>query len=174
MQQIGDGIYFKKGDPLNKTKSESSNQPNNQAPPKSYNFQQNYIFKNNAELVKLMENEFHEIGDEVRLIYENSEEMITYDPSDYDLIQAVHENLIIINEKVDRMKGLQREIKMYNPISPVVDFNIEGLFTSDFNEKIKGVQMKEKSEGKKLAEVMLPELDSFGNNKGEIINEIEL
>ena len=55
-----------------------------------------YIYKNNGELIVLLEKDFQEIAEEINLIYLNNKEMMEYDSTDDDLLQAVQDNLHII------------------------------------------------------------------------------
>ena len=58
-----------------------------------------YIYHNSAELISIYENEFYELGEIIKSLFETNEEMLNYDPNDYDLIQARLENVESINKK---------------------------------------------------------------------------
>lgn len=125
-------------------KNERSNQYNPQ-----------YIYKNSFELQVLLEKEFEEIMSEVRLIYDNNQEMMAYDPNDYDLLQAIEDNLVIINKRLVILKQIQSKLKQFAPnsvfteidIMKVFDDNgvhIESYISSIINEKVNDINLNEK------------------------------
>ena len=61
--------------------------------------QNEYLCQGKDELIKIYEIEFEELGNKVLSLFQSNEDMMEYDPNDYDLIQAVQENLELIDKK---------------------------------------------------------------------------
>ena len=71
-----------------------------------------YIYHNTAELISIYESEFYELGDIIKSLFETNEEMLKYDPNDYDLIQARLDNVESINKKIKKMIDIQNKVKI--------------------------------------------------------------
>ena len=69
-------------------------------------------------------------------MFKANEEMLAYDPNDYDLIQAREENLQLINEKIIRMKNIQEQIKGICPNHSCVSLNVFDVFNENKKENI--------------------------------------
>ena len=95
-----------------------------------------YVYHNNTELIALYEAEFEELGNQIKNMFKANEEMLAYDPNDYDLIQAREENLQLINEKIIRMKNIQEQIKGICPNHPCVSLNVFDVFNENKKENI--------------------------------------
>lgn len=93
------------------------------------NFENNKIYNNTGELISLYESEFSEYARQIKNMFTANEEMLKYDPKDYDLIQAREENLILINQKIGKMQKIQNEIKSLCPRHPIVEVNIFESFS---------------------------------------------
>jgi hypothetical protein len=85
---------------------------------------QNYMYKTTTELIKLLENEFEQLLMEIELLYKANEEMLEFDPNDYDLIQAREDNLVIINKRLERSKLIQKELSHVCPTNPIVNIDV--------------------------------------------------
>lgn len=83
-----------------------------------------YIYKNNAELLILLEKDFQENAEEIYLMYNSNKEMLLYDNKDYDLIQAVNDNNIIINKRLEIINYIKMRIKNIKPSHPLVDIDV--------------------------------------------------
>jgi hypothetical protein len=102
-EKIGEGIFITKSSkgtvPLQSKESNKTNQP------------RKYLYKSTAELIQILEDEFTQTTEHIQLLHNSNEEMLTYDPNDYDLIEARAENLVIINRKLQELKEIQNELK---------------------------------------------------------------
>ena len=101
------------------------------------NYDPKYIYKNNAELLLLLEKDFQEYAEEVNLLYNNSKEMLEFDPKDYDLIQAVEDNLVIIHKRLELLQYIKMNIKKVKPSHPLVDVDILSLLNIDLKNGLK-------------------------------------
>ena len=103
--------------------------------------QNEYICQGKDELIKIYEIEFEELGNKVLSLFQSNEDMMEYDPNDYDLIQAVQENLELIDKKLADIVKIQENMKQvcsYHPIVTVDIFEYFGI----------GKKSKEKDENK--------------------------
>jgi len=145
-----------------------------------------YLCNGQNELIKIYEIEFEELGDRVQALFQSNEDMLEFDPYDYDLIQAREENLQLIDKKLEEMKKIQikmKEICNYHPIVSVDIFEYFGIGkkekeeNSQINKKlnkiveIKGNENKENKENDKTQKI-LEGYKEEGKNK--IVTEIEL
>ena len=145
-----------------------------------------YLCNGQNELIKIYEIEFEELGDRVQALFQSNEDMLEFDPYDYDLIQAREENLQLIDKKLEEMKKIQikmKEICNYHPIVSVDIFEYFGIVkkekeeNSQINKKlnkiveIKGNENKENKENDKTQKI-LEGYKEEGKNK--IVTEIEL
>lgn len=124
-EKVAEGIYISKSN-------------NNQGVSERTHF----IYKNTSELIAIIEAEFEECGELIKSLYRSNEEMLEYDPNDYDLIQGREDNLVLIHNKLKRMIQLQKEMKDACPIHPMIKIDVMSLFEQ--NEKPK--EEKEENE----------------------------
>jgi len=96
-----------------------------------------YVYRSTAELIAILENDFEQIFKEIQMLYEANEDMMEYDPLDYDLIEAREENLEIINKKLNTLIDIQSELRTHCPTNPLVTKNI-----FDFFKEINGSEIK--------------------------------
>ena len=133
-------------DNTNKQNDESKNNNNNNnninlIGNKSSIGENEYICQGKDELIKIYELEFEELGNKVLSLFQSNEDMMEYDPNDYDLIQAVQENLELIDKKLADIVKIQENMKQvcsYHPIVTVDIFEYFGI----------GKKSKEKDENK--------------------------
>ena len=150
-------------DNTNKQNDESKNNNNNNnninlIGNKSSIGENEYICQGKDELIKIYELEFEELGNKVLSLFQSNEDMMEYDPNDYDLIQAVQENLELIDKKLADIVKIQEnmnQICSYHPIVTVDIFEYFGI----------GKKSKEKDENKKNGE------DNKKNNLVEVNNQ---
>ena len=145
-------------DNTNKQNDESKNNNNNNnninlIGNKSSIGENEYICQGKDELIKIYELEFEELGNKVLSLFQSNEDMMEYDPNDYDLIQAVQENLELIDKKLADIVKIQENIKQICSYHPIVDVNIFEYFGI-------GKKSKEKDENKKNEE---------GNKKNNLV-----
>lgn len=141
-EKIADGIYITKFQ-----KQTASNSPNNA---NTNNNHSKYVYKSTAELISILESDFEEKANEIKLLYSANEEMLLFDPHDYDLIQAREDNLVVINKRLLELKEIQNQLKSFCPTNPIVIKNIFDYIQKEENKKS----------------------ETTGNN--EIVNEIYL
>ena len=115
-----DGIYLTK---INNNKEHDNNFINVEG--------EKFIYHNTEELLTILETEFNEFGEIVQKLFESNEEMLKFDPNDYDLIQARQENLEIIQIKLKSMKDIQNKVKNICPNHPIVNVDIFSLFINE-------------------------------------------
>lgn len=148
-----DGIYITK---INNNKEQNNNFINIEG--------EKFIYHNTEELLTILEAEFNEFGDIVQKLFESNEEMLKFDPKDYDLIQARQENLEIIQHKLKQMKEIQNKVKNICPHHPIVNINVFSLFNKNINEDDNKNKEKEQEQEKNYQE----------EKNNDIITEIEL
>ena len=175
-----DGIYITK---INNNKEQNNNFINIEG--------EKFIYHNTEELLTILEAEFNEFGDIVQKLFESNEEMLKFDPNDYDLIQARQENLEIIQIKLKSMKDIQNKVKNICPNHPIVNVDIFSLFINekkneDNKKDINIMSDEEKKKQDDLILNMINEIPSQNNNinennnntenndKNDIITEIDL
>jgi len=135
-----------------------------------------FIYHNTEELLTILEAEFNEFGEIVQKLFESNEEMLKFDPKDYDLIQARQENLEIIQIKIKSMKDIQNKIKNICPHHPIINVDIFSLFINENKNEEKNEDNKKdinimNDEGKNtqndLILNMINEIPSLINNTNE-------
>jgi hypothetical protein len=99
-----------------------------------------YVYRSTAELIAILENDFEQNFKEIQMLYQANEDMMEYDPLDYDLIEAREENLEIINKKLKTLIDIQAELRTHCPTNPLVTKNI-----FDFFKEINGSENKSSS-----------------------------
>ena len=141
-EKIADGIYLTKFDKkekeiiINRTTTNDTTSGETTKP--------QYVFKSTADLINILENEFEQLSGQIKRIYNANEEMLKYDPNDYDLIEARQENLELINTKNLRLMEIQSELKTYCPTNPLVLRNIyDNFLILKENEKSKKVSKED-------------------------------
>jgi hypothetical protein len=102
---------------------------------------QSYVYRTTTELIKLLESDFEQIVMEVEMLYNANEEMLEYDPSDYDLIQAREDNLAIINKRLERLKEIQKELMHVCPTNPFVKIDIFEYFNKSVETTTKSEEI---------------------------------
>jgi hypothetical protein len=178
--KIMEGVYIWK--PEKKTNNDNknnSNQNNNESHKnneskninninlignKSSIGQNEYLCQGKDELIKIYEIEFEELGNKVLSLFQSNEDMMEYDPNDYDLIQAVQENLELIDKKLADIVKIQENMKQvcsYHPIVTVDIFEYFGI----------GKKSKEKDENKMNVENKKDDLVEVSNQNKN--NKIE-
>ena len=75
-----------------------------------------YLCHGKDELIKIYEIEFEELGNRVLALFQSNEDMMEFDPNDYDLIQAREENLELIDKKLAEIIKIQKKMKKYAKI----------------------------------------------------------
>ena len=160
--QINENINNKN----NESKSNTNNNNNiNLIGNKSSIGENEYICKGKEDLIKIYELEFEELGNKVLSLFQSNEDMMEYDPNDYDLIQAVQENLELIDKKLADVVKIQENMKQicsYHPIVTVDIFEYFGI----------GKKSKEKDENKKKEDNKkndLVEVNNQDKDKDKII-----
>ena len=171
--KVMDGVYICKPDlqnSNNKTTQSSDNNNNNKIGKKTSVGENNYICHGVDELVKIYEIEFEEIGNKIQSLFQSNEEMLEFDPHDYDLIQAREENLQLIDKKIEEMMKIQEKMKdicNYHPIVTVDIFDHFGI-----GKKIKDNEdNKEKKKEENLA--LVDEEDKKNEENINSINDLE-
>ena len=107
----------------------------------------------------------------VQTLFQSNEEMLEYDPNDYDLIQAREDNLILIEKKLEEMKNIQIKMKEQCHYHPIVNVNVFEYFaigkkTKDENEKNEKEKEKENDKNKN-------EENTINDNNINSINDLE-
>ena len=183
--KVMDGVYIwkpeKKQDNTNNNNSKnfldintSSNNTNinnnNINTNKSYIGENNYICHGKADLIKIYEIEFEELGNRVQALFQSNEDMLEFDPHDYDLMQAREENLELIDKKIDEMIKIQQKMKEVCDIHPMVNLDIFEYFGI-------GTKVNNKDENKitdeKKDEKLIEVNDNINIKENKINNEIK-
>ena len=130
--KIMDGVYLWKNT-SNDHKSENNDQmkathTNNKNSNTAKLGNNDYICNSREELVKIYETEFEELGERVHALFQSNEEMLAYDPHDYDLMQAREENLEIIDKKLSDIIQIQKNMKEICPNHPLINIDIFEYF----------------------------------------------
>ena len=161
--QINENINNKNTESKSNTNNNNSNLIGN----KSSIGENEYICKGKEDLIKIYELEFEELGNKVLSLFQSNEDMMEYDPNDYDLIQAVQENLELIDKKLADIVKIQEnmnQICSYHPIVTVDIFEYFGI----------GKKSKEKDENKKKEDNKkndLVEVNNQDKDKDKIIED---
>ena len=87
-----------------------------------------YLCHGKDELIKIYEIEFEEIGNRILALFQSNEDMMEFDPNDYDLIQAREENLELIDKKIAEIVKIQEKMKEICAIHPIVNVDIFEYF----------------------------------------------
>ena len=130
----------------NQSNQTSNNNNNNLIAKKTSIGENNYLCHGEDELIKIYEIEFEEIGNKIQSLFQSNEDMMEFDPHDYDLIQAREENLQIIDKKLEEIIKIQKKMKSICEKHPLVEVDIFEYF--GIGKSIKG-DYKDKDEVKK-------------------------
>ena len=87
-----------------------------------------YLCHGKDELIRIYEIEFEELGNNVLSLFQSNEDMMEFDPNDYDLIQAREENLELIDKKLAEIVKIQQKMKEICEIHPLVSVDIFEYF----------------------------------------------
>ena len=167
--KIMDGVYLWKNT-LNDHKSENNDQmkathTNNKNSNTTKLGNNDYICNSREELVKIYETEFEELGEKVHALFQSNEEMLAYDPHDYDLMQAREENLEIIDKKLSEMIQIQKNMKEICPHHPLINIDIFEYF--GIGKSIDG----KKSEDNILNKNNNSEIENTGKDKSKEVED---
>ena len=182
--KVMEGVYIwkpEKAQDNNNSPSSSNNDKTNNKNINDYNIKLNankssigqneYLCHGKDELIKIYEIEFEELGNRVQALFQSNEDMLEFDPHDYDLIQAREENLELIDKKIDEMIKIQQKMKEvcdYHPMVNVDIFEYFGIGTKNSNKDENKIN-KDKKEGE-LIEVK-EEFIKIENKINNNINE---
>ena len=193
--KVMDGVYIWK--PLQKSEEKIQNNNTNNLPDNNNNLtgqktfigENNYLCHGKDELVKIYEIEFDELGNKILSLFQSNEDMLEFDPHDYDLIQAREENLQLIDKKMEEMFKIQKKMKEiceYHPLVNIDIFDYFGIGNSKKNEKENKNQKntEDLKEDKKVENIKndikdeTKKLDinrqNQNQNENDIITEMEL
>ena len=144
--KIMDGVYIWK--PELKTENNCSNNESNKSSNNNINNnnnelnykktsigENNYLCHGVDDLIKIYEIEFEEIGNKIQSLFQSNEDMLEFDPHDYDLIQAREENLQIIDKKLEEIMVIQKKMKIICEKHPIVEVDIFDYFGIGKNMK---------------------------------------
>ena len=182
--KVMEGVYIwkpEKAQDNNNSPSSSNNDKTNNKNINDYNIKLNankssigqneYLCHGKDELIKIYEIEFEELGNRVQALFQSNEDMLEFDPHDYDLIQAREENLELIDKKIDEMIKIQQKMKEvcdYHPMVNVDIFEYFGIGTKNGNKDENKINI-DKKEGE-LIEVK-EEFIKIENKINNNINE---
>jgi hypothetical protein len=174
--KIMDGVYIWKPELQNvnnsqndKNVKQTNNNNNNQN--KTLIGENNYLCHNKDEMIKLYEIEFEEIGNLVQALFQSNEDMLEYDPHDYDLIQAREDNLQIIDKKIEEMIKIQEKMKGLCEHHPMVKVDIFDYFGIGKKEKDDNKSKEEDKKVENLIKVNEEEIKNKSNINS--INDLE-
>ena len=198
--KIMDGVYIWKPESKTENNSQKYNNDNKQELDNNNNSnlngkktligENNYLCHGIDDLIKIYEIEFEEIGNKILSLFQSNEEMLEFDPHDYDLIQAREENLQLIDKKIEEMTKIQEKMKGicgYHPIVNVYIFdyfkiekkkkeeniNINNDIEHNSRDNINSINDLEENKDNNSNIEQSPNENSI-ENKNEIITEIEL
>jgi len=171
--KIMDGVYIWK--PELKTDNNCSNNESNKSSNNNINNnnnnelnykktsigENNYLCHGVDDLIKIYEIEFEEIGNKIQSLFQSNEDMLEFDPHDYDLIQAREENLQIIDKKLEEIMVIQKKMKTICEKHPIVEVDIFDYFGIGKNMKDDNKDIKK--ENKDNSKTMEKE-DNTGNS----------
>ena len=170
--KIMDGVYIWK--PELKTENNSSNNESNKSSNNNINNnnnelnykktsigENNYLCHGVDDLIKIYEIEFEEIGNKIQSLFQSNEDMLEFDPHDYDLIQAREENLQIIDKKLEEIMVIQKKMKTICEKHPIVEVDIFDYF--GIGKNMKDDNKDTKKENKDNSKTMEKE-DNTGNS----------
>ena len=176
--KVMDGVYIWKPEKsVNNTQNNDKNDINTKSSPnensvqgtKSQIGENKYLCHGKDELVKIYEIEFEELGDKVQSLFQSNEDMLEFDPHDYDLIQAREENLELIDKKMEEMIVIQKKMKDICGYHPIVDVDIFEYFGIGSKIKNENKDIKNNKKEEKEEEIFANEED---NNNEDNINSI--
>ena len=152
--KVMEGVYIWKPETKpdknsqNNNTNQSSNSNNNLSGKKTTIGENNYLCHGSDELVRIYEIEFEEIGNKIQSLFQSNEDMMEFDPHDYDLIQAREENLELIDKKIEEMIIIQKKMKDICGYHPIVDVDIFEYFGIGSKTKIENKDTKNNNEKK--------------------------
>ena len=129
-----------------------------------------YLCHGKDELIRIYEIEFEELGNNVLSLFQSNEDMMEFDPNDYDLIQAREENLELIDKKLAEIVKIQQKMKEICEIHPLVSVDIFEYFGIGKSSKDNEVNKNEIENKKDLIEVNGEENKKINNNINNINN----
>ena len=132
-----------------------------------------YLCHGKDELVQVFEIEFEELGERIQSLFQSNEEMLEFDPHDYDLIQARKENLEIIDKKLDEMTKIQEKMKQICNYHPLVNIDIFEYFGIGKNIKEKKEIKKENNFGNESNLINIDDEDKKDENNNNSITNTE-
>ena len=173
--KVMDGVYIWK--PLQKSEEKIQNNNTNKLPDNNNNLtgqktfigENNYLCHGKDELVKIYEIEFDELGNKILSLFQSNEDMLEFDPHDYDLIQAREENLQLIDKKMEEMFKIQKKMKEICEYHPLVNIDIFDYFGIG-NSKKNDNDNENKNKNQKNTED-LKEDKKVENSKNDIKDE---
>ena len=170
--KIMDGVYIWKPEQKKENKDQNNNNSNlpstdnNNEKGKSTSIgENNYLCHGKDDLVKLYEIEFEEIGNRIQLLFQSNEDMLEFDPNDYDLIQAREENLQLIDKKLEEIIKIQKKMKEVCGYHPIVNVDIFDYFGIGKKKQNENIDKKDKKENEEINKI---------NQIGENINSINI
>ena len=178
--KIMDGVYIWKPEKsVNNTQNNNKNDNNTQSSSneklvqgtKSKIGENKYLCHGKDELVKIYEIEFEELGDKVQSLFQSNEDMLEFDPHDYDLIQAREENLQLIDKKLEEMIKIQEKMKEICDYHPIVNVDIFDYF--GIGQKTKNENGKNNNINKNEENLISINDDKKIENQINSINDIE-
>jgi hypothetical protein len=181
--KIMDGVYIWK--PELKTENNSSNNESNKSSNNNINNnnnnelnykktsigENNYLCHGVDDLIKIYEIEFEEIGNKIQSLFQSNEDMLEFDPHDYDLIQAREENLQLIDKKLEEMMKIQEKMKEICDYHPIVNVDIFDYF--GIGQKTKNENGKNNNINKNEENLISINDDKKIENQINSINDIE-
>ena len=208
--KVMEGVYIWK--PEKKSNNNDSNNDPNKKQQQNYDNKNNefignkssigeneYLCHGKDELIKIYEIEFEELGNRILALFQSNEDMMEFDPNDYDLIQAREENLELIDKKLAEIVKIQKKMKEICEIHPIVNVDIFDYFGIGQSTNKDKEDKKIEKDKEKLIKVNQKNDDKFANknniniiknenkeentienskdkieNKNEIVTEIEL
>ena len=170
--KIMDGVYIWKpelktdnncsNNESNKSSNNNINNNNNELNYKKTSIgENNYLCHGVDDLIKIYEIEFEEIGNKIQSLFQSNEDMLEFDPHDYDLIQAREENLEKIDKKLEEIMVIQKKMKIICEKHPIVEVDIFDYFGIGKNMKDDNKDIKK--ENKDNSKTMEKE-DNTGNS----------
>ena len=178
--KVMDGVYIWKPEKsVNNTQNNNKNDNNTQSSSneklvqgtKSKIGENKYLCHGKDELVKIYEIEFEELGDKVQSLFQSNEDMLEFDPHDYDLIQAREENLQLIDKKLEEMIKIQEKMKEICDYHPIVNVDIFDYF--GIGQKTKNENGKNNNINKNEENLISINDDKKIENQINSINDIE-
>ena len=181
--KIMEGVYMWKPELKTENNSQKKNQNNNivNISSNTINMKDNeesigenkYLCHGKDELVQVFEIEFEELGERIQSLFQSNEEMLEFDPHDYDLIQARKENLEIIDKKLDEMTKIQEKMKQICNYHPLVNIDIFEYFGIGKNIKEKKEIKKENNFGNESNLINIDDEDKKDENNNNSITNSE-